>query len=121
MKDYYLAELISGGTELLRGEVVDTNAVYLASELPLLGIELQAMSTAADDREQLCLLLQQAMARSDLVIAGGGLGPTEDDLTRDCIASVLNEELTRIWNNNCGQCFPEQDGKCLPTISNRPF
>ena len=94
MKDHYLAELISVGTELLRGEVIDTNAVYLASELPLLGIELQAMSTAADDREQLCLLLQQAMARSDLVIAGGGLGPTEDDLTRDCIASVLNEEMT---------------------------
>ncbi|HEY40252.1 MAG TPA: CinA family nicotinamide mononucleotide deamidase-related protein [Dehalococcoidia bacterium] len=94
MTSRYLAELISVGTELLRGEVTDTNAVYLASELPLLGIELQAMSTAADDREQLCQLLRQAMERSDLVIAGGGLGPTEDDLTRDCIASVLNEEMT---------------------------
>jgi len=94
MANRYLAELISVGTELLRGEVIDTNAGYLASELPLLGIELQAMSTAADNREQLCQLLQQAMARSDLVIAGGGLGPTEDDLTRDCIASVLNEEMT---------------------------
>jgi nicotinamide-nucleotide amidase len=94
MTNRYLAELISVGTELLRGEVTDTNAVYLASELPLLGIELQAMSTAADNREQLCHLLRQAIERSDLVIAGGGLGPTEDDLTRDCIASVLNEEMT---------------------------
>jgi nicotinamide-nucleotide amidase len=94
MSKRYLAELISVGTELLRGEIVDTNAGYLAAELPLLGIELQAMSTAADDREQLCQLLRQAMERSDLVIAGGGLGPTEDDLTRDCIASVLNEEMT---------------------------
>lgn len=94
MTNRYLAELISVGTELLRGEVIDTNAGYLAAEMPLLGIELQAMSTAADDREQLCQLLRQAMERSDLVIAGGGLGPTEDDLTRDCIARVLNEEMT---------------------------
>ena len=94
MTNRYLAELVSVGTELLRGEVIDTNAGYLATELPLVGIELQAMSTTADDREQLCQLLRQAMARSDLVITGGGLGPTEDDLTRDCIASVLNEEMT---------------------------
>lgn len=94
MSNRYLAELISVGTELLRGEIIDTNAGYLAAELPLLGIELQAMSTAADDREQLCQLLRQAMERSDLVIAGGGLGPTEDDLTRDCIARVLDEEMT---------------------------
>ncbi|HEY31747.1 MAG TPA: CinA family nicotinamide mononucleotide deamidase-related protein [Dehalococcoidia bacterium] len=94
MSNRYLAELISVGTEILRGEIIDTNAGYLASELPLLGIELQGMSTAADDREQLCQLLRHALERSDLVIAGGGLGPTEDDLTRDCIASVLNEEMT---------------------------
>jgi len=94
MSDRYLAELISVGTELLRGEIIDTNAGYLAAELPLLGIELQAMSTAADDREQLCWLIRQAMERSDLVITGGGLGPTEDDLTRDCIADVLGEEMT---------------------------
>jgi nicotinamide-nucleotide amidase len=94
MSNRYLAELISVGTELLRGEIIDTNAGYLASELPLLGIELHSMSTAADDREQLCQLLRQALERSDLVITGGGLGPTEDDLTRDCIAAVLNEEMT---------------------------
>jgi nicotinamide-nucleotide amidase len=93
MSGRYLAELISVGTELLRGEVIDTNAGYLAAEMPLLGIELQSMSTAADDKEQLCQLLRQAMERSDLVIVGGGLGPTEDDLTRDCIAAVLDEEM----------------------------
>ena len=94
MSNQYLADLISVGTELLRGEIIDTNAGYLASELPLLGIELQAMSTVADDKEQFCQLLRQALERSDLVMTGGGLGPTEDDLTRDCIASVLNEEMT---------------------------
>jgi nicotinamide-nucleotide amidase len=93
MTGRYLAELISVGTELLRGEVIDTNAGYLAAEMPLLGVELQSMSTAADDKEQLCQLLRQAMERSDLVIVGGGLGPTEDDLTRDCIAAVLDEEM----------------------------
>ena len=86
------AELISVGTELLRGEITDTNAGYLAAELPLLGIELHRMSTVADDREQLCQLLRRAMSRSDLIITGGGLGPTEDDLTREGIADVVGEE-----------------------------
>ena len=88
------AEIISVGTELLRGEIVDTNASYLAAELPLLGITLHAMSTVGDDRNQLCQAIQRGLERSDLVITGGGLGPTEDDLTRECIATVLGEELS---------------------------
>ncbi|HEY91684.1 MAG TPA: CinA family nicotinamide mononucleotide deamidase-related protein [Dehalococcoidia bacterium] len=92
MRNLYRAEIVSVGTELLRGEITDTNAGYLASEMPFLGIELYRMTTAADDREQLCQVLQQALDRSDLVITSGGLGPTEDDLTRDCIASVVGEE-----------------------------
>jgi nicotinamide-nucleotide amidase len=91
MSNSYKAELVSVGTELLRGEITDTNASYLAAELPFLGIELHRMSTVADDHEQLCQVLRQAMARSDLIITGGGLGPTEDDLTRDCIADVIGE------------------------------
>ena len=86
------AEIMSVGTELLRGEITDTNAGYLAAELPLLGIEVHRMSTVGDDREQLCQALQRAMARSDLIITSGGLGPTEDDLTRECIAAVVGEE-----------------------------
>ena len=86
------AEIMSVGTELLRGEITDTNAGYLAAELPLLGIEVHRMSTVGDDREQLCEVLQRAMARSDLIITSGGLGPTEDDLTRECIAAVVGEE-----------------------------
>jgi len=86
------AEAISVGTELLRGEITDTNAGYLAAELPLLGIELHHMSTVGDDREQLGELLRRAMSRSDLIITGGGLGPTEDDLTRESIAAVVGEE-----------------------------
>ena len=94
MRKLHRAEIVSVGTEILRGEITDTNAGYLASEMPFLGIELHRMTTAGDDREQLCQVLQQAMDRSDLVITSGGLGPTEDDLTRDCIAIVVGEEPT---------------------------
>ena len=88
------AEIISVGTELLRGEITDTNAGYLASELPLLGITVHQMTTAGDDREELSQVIGQALDRSQLVITSGGLGPTDDDLTRDCIAGVLGEEMS---------------------------
>jgi len=87
------AEIISIGTELLRGEITDTNASYLASQLPLSGIDLYRITTVSDNKEQLCRLLRQALERSALVVTTGGLGPTEDDLTRECIAAVLGEEL----------------------------
>jgi nicotinamide-nucleotide amidase len=87
------AEIISIGTELLRGEITDTNAGYLASQLPLAGIELKRMTTAGDDIKLLCQVLRQALKRADLVITSGGLGPTEDDLTREAVASVLEEQL----------------------------
>ena len=88
------AEIISIGTELLRGEITDTNAGYLASQLPFLGIELYRISTVGDDREQLCQVFRQALGRSMLIITSGGLGPTEDDLTRECLAEVLGEQPT---------------------------
>jgi len=87
------AEIISIGTELLRGEITDTNASYLASQLPLSGIILYRITTVSDDREQLCQVLNLALERSALVVTTGGLGPTEDDLTRECIAEVLREEV----------------------------
>ncbi len=86
------AEIISIGTELLRGETTDTNASYLASQLPLSGIDLYRITTVSDNKEQLCRVLSQALERSVLVVTSGGLGPTEDDLTRECIAAVLGEE-----------------------------
>ncbi len=86
------AEIISIGTELLRGEITDTNASYLASQLPLSGIDLYGISTVSDDKKQLCQVLNQALERSALVVTTGGLGPTEDDLTRESIAAVLGEE-----------------------------
>ena len=87
------AEIISIGTELLRGEITDTNAVYLASQLPLLGIEVQRITTSGDDIGKLAQILRQSFKRSSVVITTGGLGPTQDDLTREAIAKVLDEEM----------------------------
>ena len=87
------AELISIGTELLLGEILDTNARYLGAQLPALGIDLYYMSQVGDNMDRLTEVIERAWDRSDLVIATGGLGPTEDDLTRAAIARVLSEEL----------------------------
>jgi nicotinamide-nucleotide amidase len=87
------AEIISVGTELLLGMIVDTNAVYLAQQLARLGIDLYYISAIGDNLERLSEGAARAFARSDLTIFTGGLGPTEDDLTRDAIARALGEEL----------------------------
>jgi len=88
------AGIISIGTELLLGEVVDTNASYLASQLPLVGLDLQTVITVPDRIDCLAEAFHQAWQRFDIVLATGGLGPTQDDLTREAIAQVLGEEIT---------------------------
>lgn len=87
------AEVISVGTELLLGEILDTNAKYLGGELPALGIDLYYISKVGDNLERLAEVIGRAWDRSDLVITTGGLGPTEDDLTRDAIGRVMGEDL----------------------------
>lgn len=87
------AEIISIGTELLLGEITDTNASYLASQLPSLGIELLWVSQVGDDQARLVDVLRRAWQRSDLILSTGGLGPTADDLTREAIAELLGEEM----------------------------
>ena len=87
------AEIISIGTELLLGEITDTNASYLAAQLPLLGIDLLWVTQVGDNMGRLRECIGRALERSDIVLATGGLGPTDDDLTRDAIAAVLGEEL----------------------------
>ena len=87
------AEIISIGTEILLGEITDTNSVYLASQLPLLGLDLHFTSTVGDNQQRLIETLKQAWQRSDIIITTGGLGPTQDDITREAIAQFLNEEL----------------------------
>jgi len=87
------AEIISVGTELLLGEITDTNARFLASQLPGLGIDLYWISQVGDNQARLVEVLRRAWQRSDLILITGGLGPTEDDLTREAIAEMLGEKL----------------------------
>ena len=87
------AEIISIGTELLLGEITDTNASYLASQLPLLGIDLYWISQVGDNQARLVEVLKRAWQRSELILTTGGLGPTEDDLTREAIAEMSGEKL----------------------------
>ncbi len=87
------ADIVSIGTELLMGELVDTNSAWLAARLPPIGIELQRITHARDDLDALTDVLRQAWERSELVLTTGGLGPTDDDLTREAIAALLGETL----------------------------
>ena len=87
------AEIISVGTELLLGEITDTNASYLARQLPLLGIDLYWISQVGDNQPRLVEVLERAWQRSDLILTSGGMGPTEDDLTREAIGEVLGEKV----------------------------
>ncbi len=86
------AEIISIGTEILLADIQDTNSRFIASRLPALGIDLYYMHQIGDNRDRLRELIETAMARSELVILTGGLGPTEDDITRDAIADAFGEE-----------------------------
>jgi len=87
------AEVLSIGTELLLGEIVDTNAAYLAEKLAGLGIDLYFKTTVGDNPGRIIQALEQALDRADLVVTTGGLGPTTDDLTIETIAQYFSEEL----------------------------
>ena len=87
------AEIIAVGTELLMGELVDSNSAFLASELPKLGMSLKIAVKIGDDINDLLKGIESALIRSDVVITTGGLGPTSDDLTRESIAKFFEEEM----------------------------
>ena len=94
------AEIIPTGTEILLGNIVDTNSSFLANQLSLLGIDLYFISAVGDNRERLLHTLRQAWMRADLIITTGGLGPTQGDITREVIAELLAEELKtdkKLW------------------------
>ncbi|GIV08707.1 MAG: putative competence-damage inducible protein [Fimbriimonadales bacterium] len=86
-------EIISIGTELLLGQIVDTNAAWLSEQLAQAGVGVYRRSTIGDNLPRIIQALQEALTRADGVITIGGLGPTDDDLTREAIAAVLDEPL----------------------------
>ena len=85
------AEIMGIGTELLMGELNDTNAGWIAGRLPALGITLRWVTLVGDDLGQLAGAFRQGLERSDIVFTTGGLGPTQDDLTREAVAAALGE------------------------------
>jgi nicotinamide-nucleotide amidase len=87
------AEIIASGTELLLGEVADTNTSFIASQLATLGIDLYYASIVGDNYERFSGVLKQALDRSDIIIITGGLGPTKGDITREVIAGLLGEKM----------------------------
>jgi nicotinamide-nucleotide amidase len=87
------AEIIAVGSELLGASRIDTNSLFLSDRLGSLGIELRAKSVVGDDRRRLGEILRGALSRADLVILTGGLGPTDDDLTREVVAETLGLPL----------------------------
>jgi len=89
------AEIIAVGSELLTPDRLDTNSLFLTEELNRLGIEVVRKTIVGDDRELLSAAFRDALDRVPLVISSGGLGPTEDDLTREAVADLLGRKLHR--------------------------
>src|SRR5271165_1521407 len=87
------AEIIAVGSELLTSQRVDTNSLFLTDQLNALGVEVRRKMIVGDDRELLTASIREALARVEIVILTGGLGPTEDDLTRDAVASATGRPL----------------------------
>lgn len=88
-----VVELISVGTEILLGNIVNTNAAYLAEECALLGCSLYHQTVVGDNEERMEEAIRQAIERADIVILTGGLGPTKDDLTKEVTAKVFGRKL----------------------------
>jgi nicotinamide-nucleotide amidase len=86
-------EILSVGTELLLGHLVDTNAPYLAESLSEIGVDVYFISQVGDNQERLVTTLRRGWERSELIVISGGLGPTGDDLTREAIAELMGEEM----------------------------
>lgn len=93
MKHNINAEVISIGTEILLGEITDTNSVFIARQLRDLGINLYFMTSVGDNRKRIADAIRTAMSRAQVVITCGGLGPTVDDMTRQAVADATERDL----------------------------
>ena len=93
MKPLRRAAILAVGSELLTPSRIDTNSLFITEQLNLLGIEVATKSIVGDDHEELGAALRSALSRVDLIVCSGGLGPTDDDVTRDVVAEVLGRPL----------------------------
>ncbi len=88
-------EIVAVGTELLLGQIVDTNSSWMGEQLALRGIEHLRQTKVGDNQSRIVAVLREALERADAVIVCGGIGPTQDDITRESIAEVMGVELVR--------------------------
>lgn len=113
-----VVELISVGTEILLGNIVNTNAAYLSEKCAKLGLSCYYQSVVGDNEERLSETLKMALSRADIVILGGGLGPTPDDLTKEVTCKVLNIELVEDEDSKKNiEVFFEKKGVPTPDIN----
>src|ERR1051325_9775018 len=87
------AEIIAVGSEMLTSQRIDTNSLYIADQLNALGVEVRRKLIIGDNRAMLTAAVQHALSHAAIVILTGGLGPTEDDVTRDAAAAALERPL----------------------------
>jgi nicotinamide-nucleotide amidase len=114
------AEIIAVGSELLTPQRVDTNSLYITAELNDLGVEVTAKSVVGDDRERLAESVRRALLRSFIVVLSGGLGPTEDDVTRDAVALAMDRRL--VFRGEISDHIESrfrQMGRSMPEINKR--
>src|SRR6202042_1371267 len=88
-------EIVAVGTELLLGQVIDTNSSWISERLAESGIDCNFQVKVGDNLDRIVAALRGALDRADAVIVCGGLGPTQDDITREAIAAVMGVELRR--------------------------
>jgi len=116
------AHLICSGTELLLGQTVNTNAQYLGRELARLGIDLYEMVTVGDNLSRLSQAIRRGREKADLVLVTGGLGPTEDDLTREALAEALQVPL--VYHREAEGVvtrFFEKRNRTVPAVNRKQF
>jgi len=107
------AEIITIGDEILIGQIIDTNSAFIAKELNKIGISVKQISTVEDEREHILDALQEAKQRADIIILTGGLGPTKDDITKDCLCEFFEDSL--VQNNEVLQHIEQLFEKYIDT------
>ncbi len=116
-------EVVAIGTELLLGQIVDTNSSYIGEQLAMVGIDSHHQTKVGDNHDRMVAVLRQALDRSGILICCGGLGPTQDDITRAAIAEVMGSSwcATRRSSNGSGPCSAAAAGRCRRTTCCRPM
>jgi nicotinamide-nucleotide amidase len=116
------AEVVAVGTELLLGQIVDTNSAWIGEQLALAGIDCNFQTRVGDNIARIASVLRTALERNDAVIVCGGLGPTQDDLTREAIALMMNVALQRdaaVVQTIRKRFVPRESGWTMPANNER--